>query len=384
MRILFLVICCLTLMIGKSQSIKGKSFILDGMVYNRDTGYIILRFTNSSGKWIRDTTTLQNGKFQFEGEISEPVWANIYGYKKIIDFEYVNYTDIFIEPGIQKIELIENAYADAKMDGSYTQKEFDTLNMHMNSIKVKYKNIHQQLVVAKNLYKAAIAQKEKKFALQKEVELIEQLQPESAEIRREVISFILRHPNSYVSPFFLYTPARELPVDSAKSLFYSLTPRIQNSIIGKDIADLFRQKEQNTIGKIPYSFNAQDINGKNVSLLNFKGKYVYIDFWASWCAPCRVQIPHIKRLFEQYNSMGLEIITISIDKDSVAWKVAVVKEQIGSWHNILVIKEIEDNYENVNNPIPSGMLIDHDGKIVWKSGTQETLEEALKRVIKYL
>lgn len=383
MRTLFLVICCFVLMIGKSQNINSKKYILDGMVYNRDTGYIILQYINSSGgKWIRDTTTLQNGKFQFEGEIREPVCANIYGYKKIIDFEDVNYTDIFIEPGIQKIELIENAYADAKMDGSYTQKEFDTLNMHMNSIKVKYKNIHQQLVVAKNLYKAAIAQKEKEFVLQKEVELIEQLQPESAEIRHAVISFILLHPNSYVSPSFLYTPARELPVDSAKSLFYSLTPRIQNSIFGKRIADLFRQKEQNAIGKVPYSFNAQDINGKNVSLLNFKGKFLYIDFWASWCAPCRAEIPHIKKLFEQYNSKGLEILTISIDKNSVAWQEAVVKEQISRWHNILVNKEIENNYENVNNPIPSGMLIARDGKIVWKSGKQETLEEALKRIIK--
>ena len=382
MRILFLIVCCLSLMIGKSQSIKNKNFILDGTVYNRDTGYIVLRYTNSSGKWIHDTAILQNGKFRFDGKISEPVRAIISGPKKIIDFEEVNYTNIFIEPTIQKIELLENDYVHSKMDGSYTQKEFDTLSMHMDSIKAKYKNIHQQLVVAKNTYKVATTQKEKEFALKNENELIGQLQPEKAEIRHEVISFILQHPNSYVSPFFFYTPANELPVDSAKALFYSLTPGIQNSIIGKDIADLFRQKEQNAIGKMPYSFNAQDINGKNVSLLNFKDKYLYIDFWASWCAPCRAEIPHIKKLFEQYNSKGLEILTISIDKDSVAWKVAVVKEQISRWHNILVNKEIENNYENVNNPIPSGMLIAQDGKIVWKSGKQETLEEVLKRIIK--
>ncbi|MDP1763277.1 MAG: TlpA disulfide reductase family protein [Sediminibacterium sp.] len=382
MRTLFLVICCFALMIGKSQNINGKKFILDGMVYNRDTGYIILRFTNSSDKWIRDTTFLKKGKFKFEGEIKEPVRAIISGYKKIIDFEEVNYTNIFIEPGIQKIELIENAYVDAKMDGSYTQKESDTLNMHLNSIKARFQDIYQQLVVAKNMYKAASTPKEKEFALQKESVLIGQLKPAQAEIKHEVTSFILQHPNSYVSPFFLYATARELPVDSAKALFHTLTPRIQNSIIGKDITDLFRQKEQNAIGKEPYSFNAQDINGKNVSLLSFKGKFLYIDFWASWCAPCRAEIPHIKKLFEQYNSKGLEILTISIDKDSVAWKVAVVKEQISRWHNILVNKEIENNYENVNNPIPSGMLIAQDGKIVWKSGKQETLEEALKRIIK--
>ena len=180
---------------------------------------------------------------------------------------------------------------------------------------------------------------------------------------------------------FFYTQVKQLPVDSAKRIFQKLTTRIQKSINGVFIADLFKQLEQNVIGNIPYNFKAQDIRGKNVALLDFRGKYLYIDFWASWCIPCREQIPNLKKIFNQYHSYGLEILTISIDKDIEQWKAAIVKDDIGNWYNILANKEIEDNYDNVNNPIPSGMLIGQDGKIVWKSGADETLEVALKRLI---
>ena len=142
------------------------------------------------------------------------------------------------------------------------------------------------------------------------------------------------------------------------------------------------RKKQNTIAKEAYNFSTHDIKGNPVSLSDFKGKYLYIDFWASWCPPCRAEIPHIKELFQQYHSKGLEILTISIDKDSIEWQKAVVKEKISNWHNILVNKEIENNYSNVNNPIPSGMLIAEDGKIIWKSNREEGLREALKRLIK--
>ena len=364
-----------------SQNLSVNKFILKGIVNNRDTGYIILAYTNSFGKFIRDTAFLKNGNFQFEGEIPEPVFATIKGYTRMIDYENVNYTEIFLEPKVQKIELVENNYALAKLDGSRTQNEYDNLKISLNSIKARYKNLYKQIALANDAYKIAITNEDKELAQQKANEFIEQLKPEREEMRQAVISFVLTHPDSYVSPYFFYTQVKQLPVDSAKRIFQKLTTRIQKSINGVFIADLFKQLEQNVIGNIPYNFKAQDIRGKNVALLDFRGKYLYIDFWASWCIPCREQIPNLKKIFNQYHSYGLEILTISIDKDIEQWKAAIVKDDIGNWYNILANKEIEDNYDNVNNPIPSGMLIGQDGKIVWKSGADETLEVALKRLI---
>lgn len=382
MKILFLMMCNIFAIFGMSQTEGNKQFVLTGVVHGRDTGFIVLRYTNILGKWVSDTTYLQNGKFIFEGKINEPTRAIVSGKRKIIDFDEVNYVNIFLEPDTQHIDLTENDYIHAKVTGSFTQQEFDTFNIQIDSINAKYKIPLQQLIAAKNAHQNAKSAEEKEKALQQESKISEKLKPRSDEIIREDISFLIRHHDSYVSPIILYTPANVLPVDSAITLFHTLSPRIQNSINGKYIADLLRKKEQNTVGKTPYDFNTRDINGHDVSLSKFRGRYLFIDFWASWCAPCVAEIPNIKKLYEQYHVKGFDVLSISIDKDSVAWRKAVTKERISNWQNIRANEEIANNYPNVNNPIPSGMLIGPNGKIIWKSGEDETLGEMLKRIIK--
>jgi thiol-disulfide isomerase/thioredoxin len=349
MKITILSICCLLILTANSQETTNKKFILNGTVHDRDTGYVILAYSTGLNKLVRDSAYLQKGKFKFEGETSAPFSA-------ILNVAAVNSVQIFIEPTVQEIELTGNNYDHAKMTGSYTQKEWEALKMRYDSIDTKYSSIDQKELDGKN--------DERLYA---------------------DISFILTHPNSYLSAWLLYTPANVLDIDSAKALFTTLSPRIQNSSGGKYIADYLRKKEQNIIGKTPYNFTVQDITGNNISLSDFRNKYVYIDFWASWCVPCIAQIPHLKELYEKYRTKGFEIITISIDADSIAWKKAVVRHQLQNWHHILANEEIEKNYPNVRNPIPSGILISPDGKIIWKSmggGNEEELGEILKRVIK--
>lgn len=382
MKILLLMMCNIFAIFGMSQTEGNKQFVLTGVVHGRDTGFIVLQYTNTLGKWIRDTTYLQNGKFIFEGKINEPTRAIVSGKSKIIDFDEVNYVDIFLEPDTQHIDLTENDYIHAKVTGSFTQQEFDTFNIQIDSINAKYKIPLQQLIAAKNAYQNAKSAEEKEKVLQQEKEISEKLNPRSDEIIHEDISFLIRHYDSYVSPLILYTPANVLPLDSAITLFHTLSPRIQNSIDGKYIEELLRKKEQNTVGKTPYNFHTRDINGHDVSLSKFRGRYLLIDFWASWCAPCVAEIPNIKKLYEQYHVKGFDVLSISIDKDSVAWRKAVTKERISNWQNIRANEEIANNYPNVNNPIPSGMLIGPNGKIIWKSDEDETLGEILKRIIK--
>lgn len=381
MKLLFLIVFCFSFTIVNCQNDFKNKFILSGVVHNRDTGKIFLRYINDLEKWVSDTAILINGHFRFVGEINEPVYASISEYKKIVDFEQVNFTNIFLEPGTQKLNLTENDFVHSKMEGSLSQREYDILTMNVDSIKLKYKNIHQEILVSQYKYKEAKSQIEKDIALELQNEFIAKLKPENDEITNLYISFAKQHPNSYVSPYFFYFPAKLMPIDSAKLIFSKFSPSVQKSRFGKNVANLFAQQEQNAIGKVPYNFNAIDINGINISLSSFKDKYLYIDFWASWCAPCRAEIPHLKNIFELYNPKGLEILTISIDKDSIAWKNAVKTEQLSKWHNVLVNKEIEKNYDNIQNPIPSGILIAKNGKVVWKSSNEESLDNILKRII---
>lgn len=368
---------CLIFINCQSQN----NFVLNGTINGRDTGYIILRYTNYAGTWIKDTTYLKNGKFQFEGKISEPTLAVIKGYRKIIDFNEVNFTNIYIEPGQQKISLIENDYEHAKVEGSVTQKDFDLFKLNLDSIDAKYKDVNQQLLKAKYSYEDAKTEEDKKKALQKEAELSDKLTLWSNEVINEDIDFVTKHPDSYASAYVIFGPMNRLSVDSAETLFNKLSSRVQNSWDGKDIADMIRKKKQNRYGNMAYDFKATDAKGNNISLSKFLGKYVLLDFWASWCEPCRAAIPHLKELYDKYHFHGFEILTISIDEDSAAWKKAIAQEKIDDWNNVLANKNINDNYDNTHEAIPTQILVGPDGKVVWTWQNEETLGQALKKFI---
>jgi thiol-disulfide isomerase/thioredoxin len=359
-----------------------QQFILNGKVNGRDTGYIILRYTDYSGKFIQDTTYLQNSRFSFEGKIKEPTFASMKGYRKIIDFNEVNYTNFFIEPGTQKISLTENDYDHYVFEGSKTQREYDTLKMHFDSIIAKYKQPNQELLKAKYAYEVAKTEEEKNAALDKESEITVRLEPLGDEMIHQDIIFATTHPDSYVSPFIIYTPMNTLPLDSAEMLFNQLTPRVRNSWNGKYYPDMIRKKKQNSVGNEAYNFTATNEKGNTVSLHDFSGKYVLLDFWASWCKPCRAAIPHLKELYNQYHSKGFDIISVSIDEDSSAWVNAIRQENINIWTNVLTNKDINNNYQNTSEPIPSQILVGPDSKVVWTWKSEESMNDVLKRLMK--
>ena len=108
-------------------------------------------------------------------------------------------------------------------------------------------------------------------------------------------------------------------------------------------------------------FALPDINGDMVSLADFKGKYVYIDFWATWCGPCKIEIPYLEKMTEEYKDKNLEIISISVDRDKQAW-IDMVTEDQPQW--IQLHDSIMINDEYLVKYIPTFVLIDREGKII--------------------
>ena len=273
-------------------------FILTGQIDGRDTGMIALSYTSATGEWITDTTFLKNGYFKFEGTINEPNKAFLTGKYKSIDFNSVNTVSIFLEPGNLYVELTEDNYKIAKVTGSKTQHENDQFNFASDSINRKYESYLDRLLQLKYKYVQAKTDSEKEAALKEQSApaLSAGLDSLQNEIFNLQISFLLIHPDSYASPQSVYSAANRLPIDSAITLFHTLTPRIQNSNVGKNIAHYLKIKAQNTVGKTAYDFNAQDIHGSAITLSQFRGRYVLLDFWASWCVPCIKLFPKTKEI----------------------------------------------------------------------------------------
>jgi thiol-disulfide isomerase/thioredoxin len=132
-------------------------------------------------------------------------------------------------------------------------------------------------------------------------------------------------------------------------------------------------------GRATPGFSYPDINGKKYGPSDFKGKYLIVDFWASWCGPCRQEIPHLKELYSKYQSKGLEILAVSIDAKPEAWKKAL-KEENMAWTQVHAQDSRKAMDDYLFSGIPFMVVVDKDGKIVEKNLRGESLSKKLKEI----
>jgi len=149
----------------------------------------------------------------------------------------------------------------------------------------------------------------------------------------------------------------------------------------KKIADNQEQKKKMSIGSAAPEFSYPGLDGKSLGPKNFRGKILLIDFWASWCGPCRAEIPNLKEAYAMFKDKGVEFLSVSVDKSSDEWKKAMTQEQM-PWPQILAPqsgKEIMELYQF--SGIPFIVLIDKEGKLVGKNLRGEAIKENLAKVL---
>jgi len=354
-------------------------FNVKGKVIGRDTGFICLNYLNENYKSVKDTTFLEKGKFSFHGYIAEPSFASIIGNSKLPSTENGDFTVFCLEPGDMELFLVENKYNQAQIAGSKTQAEWDTLKESQAIIKKRSDSLDANISFVNE--RDSINKKE-----------MIRLQHQEA-IKQSEIEFIKEHSESYLSPYFLRRYVQELSLDSIKMLFDNLNPKIQNSKIGKILYTQIHGKSiEISKGQAP-NFVREDINGRKTDLSSFKGKsYVILDFWASWCIPCRKNTEELKKIYDKYHSKGLNIIAISLDSDQSEWRNAVNKDSISSWKHVLSKANIKaskfsESQKDISNqyavtPIPVEILIDKNGNIIGRYDGSESITVLIKKLSK--
>ena len=124
--------------------------------------------------------------------------------------------------------------------------------------------------------------------------------------------------------------------------------------------------------------------GEDLQLSSLKGQYVIVDFWASWCMPCRAAIPHVKELYAKYHAGGLEIISVSIDDKEDAWKKAIGQEQM-PWKQVIDTYTGSNQQANITGgygigAIPYTLLLDKEGKVIAINPESRAMDKALKKI----
>lgn len=179
-------------------------------------------------------------------------------------------------------------------------------------------------------------------------------------------SLVANYPDSYAVALIINNfVAKQREVNEVELMYAGLTPRIQNAYLGKKLKATIEDMRKTDIGSTAPDFVLQTPDGKNVSLKDFRGKYVLLDFWASWCGPCLREVPNIKKIYDLYHSKGFEILSVSLDDNKDSWVDAIEKYDL-NWNHVSSLKGWKCPIVKLYSisGVPAMFLLDKEGRII--------------------
>lgn len=338
-------------------------------------GQAVLAYSDPDGGSVRDTVPIRSGSFTFTGEVSEPVTAVTYLIpegEKPISFRLV-LEDGRIKVDIHPEDVIENSHDrrninNPKITGS-PNNDFVTGQVAVKA-KVgadpRFASVYAEDIAvhsegsASPDYDARIKKYNREFA--------DIIPAYSAAVDSAMVAYALANPDIEMAAQLFSVNADYLSNEEYEAAFNTFTPEVQQSSFAERLRSRLSARMSTEPGSLAPDFTLKNPDGKDVTLSSFRGQYVLLDFWASWCIPCRKSMPAMKELYAKYHDKGFEIIGITNDSKADAWKQALEEDQTPWVH---VIDEFPERGKGAvviskyrAGTLPTYFLLDKDGKII--------------------
>lgn len=340
-----------------AQTTTTPQFTIKGKVTGLTDGAVRIATTQDNPATIASGTA-KNGVFTLTGSIPEPGL-----YYLILGSEQPQY--IFLENKPITITGSKTDIKNLQVEGSSAHKDFVQFNKTFNP-----------LIGELNALGAMI---QRETSEDKRNALLHDYDSVVKKVNAEVGDFVAARKSSFVSPFLLWVTAKlDENILTLEQRFQSLDENVRNSGIGKSLSEYITFTKVGAVGTDALEFTQNDVNGNPVTLSSFRGKYVLVDFWASWCRPCRAENPNVVRVYNRFKDKNFTIIGVSLDEKKENWTKAIEADNL-TWNHVSDLQQWNNAVAQLYHvqSIPGNFLIDPNGKIIARDLRGADLEKKL-------
>jgi len=318
----------------------------------KDGSKVMLNYRREDNTLTADTAEVKKEMFKLKGKLSGMTMG-------FLSFSGRQETmQMFLDNAKVSITGHVDSLLQSKVTGSAEQDLFFKYMKIIDEFKAK----RSALILEFKSYEAQGKSKEMADVQDRDLKL-------QQDLRKDIKDFIKDHNKSLVSVYIILTQFQQnTNLEEQKEVFGYLDKNLQNNRYGKKISDLIERSIHTSVGQTALPFSQPTADGKMVSLENYKGKYVFVDFWASWCGPCRKENPHVIEAYQKYKDKGFDVFSVSLDSSKEPWLEAIKADGLGDWTHVGDLKgwsnEAAQKYGI--SFIPANYLLDPQGVIIAK------------------
>ncbi len=364
MKSLFYLIAFASLFVACSQAPK---FTVNGNIDGLPDGTIYLKQRIGGEVITLDSTNSSGGKFVLQGSVAVPdIYAVVLGERKQIP--------IILENKPIQITGKSDDFKSITVTGSASQDEMKALENKGAELNTKSREIFGKYNEAKQKGDPI-----EQAHYEKQLDSLDKIQ---SGILKE---FVTGNPNSFVAPVILQRLQYGMEADEIQGYLEKFSAEVMKSASSKALSGRVKLLQSVAVGKIAPDFTMNDSVGSPVKLSEVYSmhEFTLIDFWASWCGPCRAENPNVVEVWKDFNAKGFHVIGVSCDRDKAKWLKAIATDKL-TWSHVSDLKYWDNAAAKLYgiNSIPANLLVDKSGKIIDKNLHGEKLREKMAELLK--